>query len=117
MNNDIEKAFGLTMSVTGFADGVDRSFYPFKMKEIKIFFETLNGVRHASKLMINYLFPDGEENLKKFFALCFKDNPFEDLEEVINISNYSLIMRQIFELNGLIYPEDKSEDENPQKGV
>lgn len=115
MNNDIEKAFGLSMSVTGFADGVDRNFYAFKMIEIKTFFEALNNIKHVSKLMVNYLFEDGEENLKVFFALCFKDNPFEDLEEVITIQNYPIIMKQCFEKSGLIYPEDKEESENPQK--
>lgn len=118
MANDIEKAFGLPNTVTGFTDGVDRIFYPFKMCEIKKFFEIFQRIPDIKKLMINYLIEGGEEALKDFFAMCFQDNPFEDLETAIDIDNYSSIMKQCFEICGLTYPTDDEDiGENPQTEV
>lgn len=115
---DLKKALGLPLSVDGFADGVNRVFYSVKMSEIEEFFELIYAVRHFTKLAISFLYPDGRENLTKFFAFVFKDNPIEDLDQAITIHNYEKIMRQCFDCSGLDFPEeDANKNPNPPKEV
>lgn len=107
MDNDIKKAFGLPIIITGFGDGKERVLYPFKMKEVVKFFELLNKV-NIENLLINYIINEDGIHLKELFTFLFKDNPIEDFDENINVSNFKPIMKQILDELGLETGESKN---------
>lgn len=100
MNNDVSKAFGLPFTISGFADGKDRKLYPFKMKEIGYFFDLLNKI-NIDNLIVNFIIDEDGKFVKEFFSFCFKEDPIEDFEENINISNFKPIMTSILDELGL----------------
>lgn len=107
MDNDIGKAFGLPIIISGFADGKERKLYPFKMKEISYFFSLLNTI-NIDSLIVNFIIDENGKFVKEFFEFCFKEDSIGDFEENINVSNFKPIMKQILDELGLETGESKN---------